>query len=220
MITSKSGMEALHWSFLWSFNGALIAPTIISFWIYSEDWGWAAQNCATSSPFSKVNCNQWWVGRSDLSLSLYSVECHRGSGLSPLLFNIYMRPLGEIIHWHRTNYLQYTDDSQLYISGTDECNDSVDVFSWCVEIVEVQMANSRLQMNLGKTQWFWILGPSGSSAIQILLLDGVALPQRDPMYNLKFLLNLLFEEQVAVMAMRTFMLCASCTHSYFAGFNS
>lgn len=36
--------------------------------------------------------------------------------LSLLLFNSYMKPVGEIIHLQRTRYHQYADDTQLCIS--------------------------------------------------------------------------------------------------------
>lgn len=58
--------------------------------------------------------------------------------LSPLLFNIYMKLLGEIIHPPGVRYHQCDgDDAQLYPSACRETSHAVDVVSWCLEVVRV-----------------------------------------------------------------------------------
>lgn len=66
------------------------------------------------------------------------------------------------------------------------------------------MGNNSVQLNLGKIEWLRVLGLSSSGTMPSLVLNGVALPQTDPVYNLEVLLDLqlLLEEQVAVEARR------------------
>ncbi|KAM6466454.1 uncharacterized protein PHA67_012250 [Liasis olivaceus] len=117
-----------------------------------------------------------------------------------------MKPLGEIIRHHRMRYHQYADDTQLYISIPGDLSDAVTTLSLCLEALGVWMGNNRLQLNPGKTEWLWVGGSSVSRSLPSLVLDGVALPQTDPVHNLGVLLDsrLLLKEQVAVMAKRAF----------------
>lgn len=64
---------------------------------------------------------------------------------------------------------------------------------------------NRLQLNSGKTEWLGIWGLASSRFILLLLLDGIALSQRDPMCNLIVFLDsgIMFEEQVSVMGTKS-----------------
>ena len=113
----------------------------------------------------------------------------QGLVLSPLLFNIYMKPLGEIIHHHRMRYHQYADDIQLYITIPGKVSDTVTALSQCLGAVGVWMGNNRFQLNPGKTEWLWIDGSSGSRKLSSLDLDGVALTNSDSVWNFGVLLD-------------------------------
>lgn len=68
----------------------------------------------------------------------------QGQVFSPLLFNIYIRSLGELIHHHGMRYHHHADDIQQYISVPGKLRDAVDVLAWCLETVSVLMGNNRL----------------------------------------------------------------------------
>lgn len=70
--------------------------------------------------------------------------------LSSFLFNIYMRPLCEMIHWFGVRY-QYTDDTQYYISTPSSLTDAVDILSQHLDAM--------------------IFGPSRDKILSSLVLD-------------------------------------------------
>lgn len=51
------------------------------------------------------------------------------TGLSILLFNIYLKSLGEVICEHRVNYCWYAYDAQLFICILGKLGDAVKVLS-------------------------------------------------------------------------------------------
>ena len=61
--------------------------------------------------------------------------------------------------------------------------------SRCLEAVGVWMGNNRIQLNPGKMEWLWVGGSSVPVNLTSLVLDGVALPQTDPVRNLGILLG-------------------------------
>src|SRR4029434_7670281 len=66
--------------------------------------------------------------------------------LGPLLFSLYMLPLGSVIRRHNIEYHSYADDTQLYISVTPNNYSSIDCLVNCISDINVWMSQNFLQM--------------------------------------------------------------------------
>ena len=79
-------------------------------------------------------------------------EVPHGSILGPLMFNLYMLPLGQILHNFNSNYHSYADDTQLYVSlSPGECSPT-EVLCQCLEEINTWMRDNFLQLNYDKTE--------------------------------------------------------------------
>ena len=76
----------------------------------------------------------------------------QGSILGPLLFNIYMLPLTQIMENNKISYHSYADDTQLYITITPGDYNPIQVLSQCIEQINYWMHQSFLQLNRDKTE--------------------------------------------------------------------
>ncbi|KAF7253476.1 RNA-directed DNA polymerase from mobile element jockey [Varanus komodoensis] len=131
----------------------------------------------------------------------------QGSILSPLLFNIYMKPLREVIRrcglWNH----QYADDTQLYLSFSTNPGEAVAVLNWCLAEVMGWMRANKLKLNPDKTEVLLVGGSDFEMRDLGLVLNGVALPLRDSVRSLGVLLDpeLSLEAQVTAVARSAFL---------------
>ncbi|KAF7252318.1 Solute carrier family 22 member 7 [Varanus komodoensis] len=136
--------------------------------------------------------------------------CHgvpQGSILYPMLFNIYMKPLGEFIWRCGLRNHQYADDTQLNLSFSTNSGEAVAVLNWCLAEVMGWMRANKLKLNPDKTEVL-LVGGSGSGVGDLdLVLNGVALPLKDRVRSLGVILNpeLSLEAQVTAVARSAFL---------------
>ncbi|KAF7243052.1 putative RNA-directed DNA polymerase from transposon BS [Varanus komodoensis] len=136
----------------------------------------------------------------------YAMEYREGSILSPLLFNIYMKPLGEVIRRCGLRNHQYADDTQLYLSFSTNPGEAVAVLNRCLAEVMGWMRANKLKLNPDKTEVLLVGGSGFGEGELNLVLNGVALPLRDKVRSLGVLLNpeLSLEAQVTAVARSAF----------------
>ena len=71
----------------------------------------------------------------------------QGSILGPLLFDVYMLPLGDVIRRHGINFHSYAGDPQLYIAVFPDDMGPIDSLLNCILDMKLWMAENILQLN-------------------------------------------------------------------------
>uniref|UniRef100_A0A3B3HCT2 Reverse transcriptase domain-containing protein n=1 Tax=Oryzias latipes TaxID=8090 RepID=A0A3B3HCT2_ORYLA len=104
--------------------------------------------------YSYLTDQSFYVSMDTCSSRVFDINCGvpQGSILGPLLFNLYMLPLGDVIRRHGVCFHSYADDTQLYIAVSPDDEESVNTLLKCILDIESWMAENFLQLNQDKTE--------------------------------------------------------------------
>uniref|UniRef100_A0A803TMD6 Reverse transcriptase domain-containing protein n=1 Tax=Anolis carolinensis TaxID=28377 RepID=A0A803TMD6_ANOCA len=130
----------------------------------------------------------------------------QGSILSPMLFNIYMKPLGEVIRSFGVRCHLYADDTQLYYSFPPNSKEAPQILNQCLAAVMGWMRANKLKLNPDKTEVLQVSRMSDRGIGWLPVLDGAALPLKAQVRSLGVLLDsaLTLDAQVSAVAGRAF----------------
>ncbi|XP_054864080.1 uncharacterized protein LOC129348233 [Amphiprion ocellaris] len=104
----------------------------------------------------------FYVSMDTCSSGTHEIKCGvpQGSILGPILFNLYMLPLGDVIRRHGISFHSYADDTQLYIAVSPDDTGPIDSLLNCILDIKSWMAVNFLQLNQDKTEVL-VIGPEG-----------------------------------------------------------
>ena len=148
-------------------------------------------------------------GKSSRSVPL-SHGVPQGSVLGPILFTIYVTPLGDIMRKHKINFHTYADDTQIYLSfrPTSSVADNLKRIQECIADIRSWMIKNMLKLNEDKTEMLVIGTKQQLKKITVpeLVSNGCVVQPKDSVRNLGVLLDkhMSMEPQVSAICKSTF----------------
>lgn len=121
----------------------------------------------------------------------------QGSILSPILFSLYMRPLGSICRRYDISYHMYADDTQIYFPLKVGDEQSLQSLLLCLNEIKIWLSNNFLQLNERKSEII-IFGPSNFKERVVSILAPLEMTVKDNVRNLGVIIDssLSFDKQI------------------------
>ena len=123
-------------------------------------------------------CFSVGIGESTSSQAPLHCGVPQGSILGPILFSLYLLPLGDIIREHNVSFHCYADDTQLYLPISPDENFCMAKLHSCMADIKSWMTVNFLQLNDAKCELLLLFPPKDTTLINNNL--GPLLPNSQP----------------------------------------
>ena len=139
---------------------------------------------------SYLQDRNYFISIGDYTSDLTNMTCGvpQGSTLGPVLFNLYMLPLGLIMQKHKIAYHNYADDTQLYIALSSDDYAPIDSLCQCIEQINDWMCKNFLQLNNDKTEII-VFGAKEERLKVTVHLESLSLKPKDQVKSLGIIID-------------------------------
>ena len=162
---------------------------------------------------SYLSGRRQFVKVNDMSSTSYLIEQGglQGSVLGPVLYSLYVSPLGDIARSHGLSFHFYADDNQFYIAFNSadpvETESRRSILETCVNDIHKWMLNNNLKLNRDKSELLVISSPRRpASTLNFVCIDNEIVSAASSAKNT----GVVFDEAMSLVAHVTIICKTSC----------